>query len=61
MDFRNKIATVIGLGVSNTPLVRWLIDHGATVTIRDRKNADALPPEAKELIDSGVRLISGDD
>ena len=60
MDFSGKNVTVIGLGVSNTPLVRWLLDHGASVTARDRKSADQLSDQARELISSGVKLISGD-
>lgn len=60
-DFNNKDVTVIGLGVSNTPLVRWLLDRGANVTVRDKKSADQMPDSARELLKEGVKLISGED
>lgn len=61
MDFNNKKVCVIGMGVSNTPLVEWLLAHGAIVTARDKKDYDDLNDKAKALIDSGVKLISGED
>ena len=61
IDFKDKNVTVIGLGVSNTPLVGWLLDRGARVTVRDRKGADALTDAARALLDRGARLISGED
>jgi len=61
MDFNNKKVCVIGMGVSNTPLVEWLLAHGAIVTARDKKGYDDLNDKAKALIDSGVKLISGED
>ena len=61
MDLYNKNVTVIGMGVSNTPLVRWLLDRGAKVTARDKKSADQLSDAARELIASGVKLISGEN
>ena len=61
MDFNNKKVCVIGMGVSNTPLVEWLLAHGAIVTARDKKSYDELNDKAKALIDSGVKLISGED
>ncbi|MBQ3099857.1 MAG: UDP-N-acetylmuramoyl-L-alanine--D-glutamate ligase [Clostridia bacterium] len=61
MDFNNKKVCVIGMGVSNTPLVEWLLAHGAIVTARDKKGYDELNDKAKELVDSGVKLISGEN
>lgn len=61
MDFNNKKVCVIGMGVSNTPLVEWLLAHGAIVTARDKKGYDELGDKAKALIDSGVKLISGEN
>lgn len=61
MDLNNKKVCVIGMGVSNTPLVEWLLAHGAIVTARDKKSYDELNDKAKALIDSGVKLISGED
>ncbi len=54
--------TVIGLGVSNLPLIEFLVSHGASVTARDKKTLDALPPEtAAKLQELGVPLLLGED
>ena len=38
-DFiRNKNVAVVGIGVSNIPLINFLVDLGAKVTAFDRKN-----------------------
>ena len=60
-DFKNKKCTVIGMGVSNTPLVEWLLKKEAIVTVRDKKGYDGLTDKAKSLIDRGVELIGGED
>lgn len=52
--------TVVGLGVSNIPLIDLLLDAGAIVTGRDRKPSGVFPLE-NELEDKGVRLILGED
>ena len=51
---------VLGLGISNLPLIRTLLDEGALVTARDRKTREALGKTADELEAQGVRLILGD-
>ena len=33
-------AAVIGVGISNTPLIRWLVSLGCKVTACDKMNAD---------------------
>ena len=42
-DYRGKTVSVIGLGISNIPLIGWLLDRGAVVTARDKKTFDDLP------------------
>lgn len=59
-NFNNKKISVIGLGISNTPLIRWLLDRGATVTARDRKQFELLPDRVKAFADDGVRFVCGD-
>ncbi len=59
-DFQNKRAAVLGLGVSNTPLIRWLLERGAAVTARDRKEFALLPEAVKEFAAQGVRFICGE-
>ena len=42
-DFiRNKNVAVVGIGVSNIPLINFLVDLGAKVTAFDRKNEKEL-------------------
>lgn len=55
-----KTCTVVGVGVSNLPLIRFLRAHGARVTARDRKTAEELGEAAKELAVLGVPLRSGE-
>jgi UDP-N-acetylmuramoylalanine--D-glutamate ligase len=53
----NRDVTVIGAGVSNSPLIRMLCSAGARVTLRDRN--PALPRE--EWDDLGVELRLGEN
>ncbi len=55
----NGVCEVLGLGISNLPLCRWLVNKGATVIGRDMKNADDIPSK-KELEALGVTLITGE-
>ncbi|MBE6636193.1 MAG: UDP-N-acetylmuramoyl-L-alanine--D-glutamate ligase [Ruminococcaceae bacterium] len=59
-DFQGKTVSVIGLGISNTPLIGWLLDHGATVTARDKKNFEALPEAVRAYAARGVRFVCGE-
>ena len=52
--------TVIGLGVSNLPLIDYLLFHGATVTARDQKTRAQMEQTADALEAKGVRLFWGD-
>lgn len=56
-----KEITVIGIGISNTPLIRFLLKHGAIVTACDKKNKDEIGEIANELISLGVTLKLGQD
>lgn len=58
-DFAGKTVSVLGLGISNTPLVTWLLARGAKVTARDRKEFSALPEEVRSLSEKGVRFVCG--
>ena len=55
------IATVLGFGVSNRPLVRKLLSMGSSVTVRDAKSAEELGEEYAELSSLGVKFILGDN
>lgn len=51
---------VIGLGVSNLPLVDFLLSNGASVTVHDRKTREELGEKAADLATRGVDLRLGD-
>lgn len=57
---KNGRVTVLGIGVSNRPLIKYLLDRGARVTARDKKSFEMLMPHSKELEERGVELILGD-
>lgn len=59
--FRGVSVAVLGIGVSNTPLIRLLAGAGARVTACDRKERAALGPAADELAALGVDLRCGPD
>ncbi len=58
---RGKRALVLGLGVSNRPLARLLLDCGATVTGCDRAPRERQDPETLELEKRGMTLRLGED
>jgi len=58
---KGKKISVIGIGISNRPLIKYLVSLGAVVTAYDKKSKDALGDIAKELENMGVKLSLGDD
>ena len=58
---QNKKITVLGIGVSNKPLIRMLAAAGARVTAHDRKSREQMGETAAELEALGVRLVLGPD
>ena len=54
-----KIA-VLGIGVSNRPLIRLLLDYGLDVTACDRTARENLDPEVLDLEQAGAKLRLGD-
>ena len=59
-QLRSKRCAVIGLGVSNRPLIEFLLAHGVSLTARDRKARSELEPYATELEARGVACYFGD-
>lgn len=59
-DFQNQTVTLLGAGISNMPLAQFLIDRGATVTVRDRKSPEELGERAETLRSLGCTLITGE-
>ena len=58
---RGRQVTVVGLGISNRPLVRMLLSRGIPVECRDRTPREKLDPEVLELEASGAVLHLGED
>jgi len=58
--FENKRVTVIGIGISNRPLIEMLVDAGAAVTACDKKTPEALGKAYEELTARGVTLSLGE-
>ncbi len=56
---RGKKCTVIGMGVSNIPLIRLLLENGAEVTVCDKKE-DHPAAVVSEFKENGARLVFGE-
>ena len=59
-SLKDKNILVMGLGVSNRPLVRLLLSYGCTVTGCDRTPREKLDAEVLELENAGCYLKVGD-
>ena len=59
-SLRHKTVAVIGIGVSNTPLLRRLLAEGIAVTACDRSSREKLGPLADELEAAGATLQLGE-
>ena len=60
-SLRDKTVAVIGIGVSNRPLIQLLLDRGVTVTACDKKSREALGAIGDELEGRGCHLRLGED
>ena len=60
-SLQSKTVSVIGIGVSNRPLIELLLSRGVAVTACDKKDRAALGALAEELEGKGCRLRLGPD
>ncbi len=60
-SFANKKVSVLGLGISNRPLIDWLLARGAEVTAHDKKSEEALGEVVAEMKEKGVELVTGEE
>ena len=60
-SLKNKRVAVLGIGVSNTPLIELLCRNGVRVTACDKKSREALGDTASALEALGAALRLGDD
>ena len=59
-SLRGRQVTVIGIGVSNRPLIGFLLVRGAIVCARDKKTREELGDFAEELEKQGATLRLGE-
>ena len=60
-SLKNKKIAVLGLGISNRPLVRLLLEYGCDVVGCDKTPRDKLDAEVLELENAGCKLRVGED
>ena len=60
-NLKDKRVAVLGLGVSNRPLVRLLLEYGAIVSGGDRTPREKLDAEVLELERMGCTIFLGDE
>ena len=60
-SIKDKRIAVIGVGVSNTPLINLLLSYGCNVTVCDKRSLGEMGMEALELINRGAKLKLGED
>ena len=58
---KGKHVSVIGIGISNRPLIEMLVDSGATVSAHDKKTEAELGEYADYLKKMGVNLVLGEN
>lgn len=58
---RGKNTAVVGIGISNIPLINYLVSLGAHVTAFDKKSFDQLGQTAAEFEKKGIKLVLGSD
>ena len=58
---KSKKVTVIGIGISNIPLIKYLIKLGADVLACDKRSADKLGNNYTDLKNLGVKFSLGED
>ena len=60
-SIKHKRICVIGIGVSNTPLIKKLLASGCDVTACDKRTAEQLGQEHTELSKLGAKFCLGED
>lgn len=60
-DIKNKSVGVVGIGVSNTPIITMLAELGIQVYAFDKRPQDQLGDPGKHLEELGVKMFCGPD
>lgn len=58
---KDKNVAVVGIGVSNTPLIHFLVKLGAKVSAFDKKDESKLGEIANEFKEKGIKLVLGEN
>ena len=58
---KNARCAVLGLGVSNIPLVELLLECGNEITVYDKNDIDKLDACAKKFASRGVKFVTGEN
>ena len=59
-SFEGKKVALIGAGVSNMPLIPFIVSLGGEVTLREKKTAEELGDRACEIKSAGACLVCGE-
>ncbi|MBQ7986308.1 MAG: UDP-N-acetylmuramoyl-L-alanine--D-glutamate ligase, partial [Clostridia bacterium] len=57
----NKNISVIGMGISNRPLIKYLVSLGAKVTAYDMRTPEKLGDIYDEFLSLGVKIVTGEN
>lgn len=61
-NLKNKKVLILGIGVSNLPLLDYLYEHNSIITIRDKKKLEELNNEVVEKINKyNIEYVLGDN
>lgn len=60
-SLQGKTVSFIGVGRTNLPLIEKFLKHGASVSVRDRREANTLGADGEYLSALGVKLICGEN
>ena len=58
---KDKKISVIGIGISNRPLIKYLKEAGANVTAYDKRTKEELAEVADEMTALGVKMVLGEN
>ena len=58
---KGKKIAVIGIGISNVPLIKFLLKADVKITALDKRSKDDIGEIASELENLGVKLVLGED
>lgn len=61
LSLKGRRIAVIGVGVSNLPLLRLLLSYGCDVTACDKRSFEEMGQDALELINLGAKLKLGEN